>query len=194
MDEAQNQVITDDSPAEDSRLGALRFALDILETLLLSALLYLAINGVSVRIRVDGTSMEPTLHNGEFIIVNKLSYRLGEFSRGDVVVFHLPRDPQQEYIKRVIGLPGDVVEVRNGQVHINGEPIDEPYIAARPNYPGTWIVPQGNVFVLGDNRNNSSDSHTWGTVPVDYVVGKALLIYWPPPEWGAIDHVASAAP
>ena len=182
--------------AEPARPGFGRFLLDLLETVALSVVLFLAINAVSARIRVDGYSMEPTLHDGEYVIVNKLAYRLGALERGDVIVFYFPRDPEQEYIKRIIGLPGDQVVVADGKVIVNGQTLDEPYIAAAPKYRSEWTVPEDTLFVLGDNRNNSSDSHSWGPVPVSYVVGKALLVYWPPKTWGVIEHipVASAAP
>jgi len=174
------------------RTGFLSFLVDVLETLVLSVVLFVSINLVSARIRVDGESMEPTLVSGEYVIVSRLSYRLGSPQRGDIIVFHFPRDPKEEYIKRVIGLPGDVVEVNNGSVFVNGQPLDETYLHVKTNYVGTWDVPAGQLFVLGDNRNNSSDSHDWGTVPMDYVVGKALLVYWPPPAWGLINHVPLA--
>jgi signal peptidase I len=170
------------------RSGIWRFFLDVLETVLLSILLFVAINAVSARIRVDGFSMEPTLQNGEFVIVNKLAYRLGSPTYGDVIVFYYPRDPQQEYIKRVIGLPGDTVRVSNGQVYVNNQLLTEPYIAAPPHYQSEWVVPENSLFVLGDNRNNSSDSHNWGPVPLDKVIGTALFVYWPPPAWGVIVH------
>lgn len=176
-----------DAPKQ-GRSGCARVVLDILETLFISAVLFLGINAISARIRVDGQSMQPTLHSGEFIIVNKLAYRFGKFQRGDVIVFHYPRNLEQEYIKRVIGLPGDEVVISNGQVQVNGKILDEPYIAEPPDYKGTWIVPRGSLFVLGDNRNNSSDSHNWGLVSLDYVVGKALLVYWPPDRWGLVGH------
>ena len=181
---------------EDLRSGTFRFLADILETVVLSLILFVAINAVSARIRVDGFSMEPTLHSGEFVVVNKLSYRIGDFSRGDVVVFHYPRNPEQEYIKRIIGLPGDRVVVENGRLEINGEALTEEYIKAAPSYEGAWTVPAEGLFVLGDNRNNSSDSHNWGEVPLDLVIGKAVFVYWPPAEWGKIDlpRVAKAAP
>ena len=165
-------------------------------SVVLSVLLFAGINAISARIRVDGYSMEPTLHNGEFVIVNKLAYRFGDYSQGDVIVFHYPRDPDQEYIKRVIGLPGDRVRISNGQVFVNDQPVAEPYIAAPPRYQSEWFVPDDSLFVLGDNRNNSSDSHNWGPVPKEYVVGKALFVYWPPEAWGLIEHpyAASAAP
>lgn len=174
---------------ETPRQGFKRFALDLLETLLLSLLLFFAINAISARIRVDGSSMEPTLHNGEFLIVNKLAYKFGSPQIGDVVVFHFPGNPEQEYIKRIIGLPGDNVVIVNGQVRVNDQPLDEPYISAPPAYEDSLTVPAGTLYVLGDNRNNSSDSHSWGPVALDQVVGKAILIYWPPEEWGVVEHV-----
>ena len=173
----------------EKRHGFLRFLLDILETLVLSVVLFVSINLVSARIRVDGASMEPTLISGEYVVVSRLSYRLGSPRLGDIIVFHFPRDPKEEYIKRIIGLPGDQVEINDGSVYVNGQPLDETYLKVKTNYVGTWTVPEGQLFVLGDNRNNSSDSHDWGTVPMDYVVGKAILVYWPPPSWGLVDHV-----
>jgi signal peptidase I len=170
----------------------MRFLLDVFETLLLSVVLFVSINMVSARIRVDGDSMVPTLVSGEYVIVSRLSYRLGSPERGDIIVFHFPRNPQEEYIKRVIGLPGDTVEVKNGSVYVNGQKLDETYLTVQTNYLGMWSIPSGQLFVLGDNRNNSSDSHDWGTVPMNYVVGKALLVYWPPPDWGWVNHVPLA--
>jgi signal peptidase I len=181
-----------ESTQPKKRSGFLRFLLDVLETLVLSVVLFVGINAVSARIRVDGESMVPTLTSGEYVIVSRLSYRIGTPQRGDIIVFHFPRDPKEEYIKRVIGLPGDEVQVMNGQVYINGQPLNESYLDVKMNYTGTWRVPAGQLFVLGDNRNNSSDSHDWGTVPMDYVVGKAILVYWPPLDWGLVGHVALA--
>ena len=196
MDTNQSAVIPEASQPKSKRSGFLSFLVDILETLVLSVVLFVSINIISARIRVDGASMEPTLFSGEYVVVNRLSYRLGSPHRGDIIVFHFPRDPKEEYIKRVIGLPGDEVEVRNGTVFINGQPLDENYLKVKTNYIGSWVIPEGQLFVLGDNRNNSSDSHDWGTVPLDYVVGKAVMVYWPPPAWGLIDHIplAKAAP
>jgi signal peptidase I len=170
-----------------------RAALDILETLILAVVLYFGINAVSARVRVDGFSMNPSLDNGEYILVNKLAYRLGDPERGDIVVFSFPLDPDQDLIKRVIGLPGETVTIQNGQVTVNGVALEEPYIAASPLYNGTWVVTEGQVFVLGDNRNESKDSHEWGLLPMDNIIGKAVLIYWPPPKWELIDHVEPAS-
>lgn len=165
-----------------------RFALDIIETIVLAVILYFGINAISARVRVDGFSMNPTLQNGEYVLVNRLAYKLDIPERGDIIVFTIPTDQKQELIKRVIGLPGETVSVRQNQVLINDVPLEEAYIAQSPLYSGEWIVPEGHLFVLGDNRNGSSDSHQWGVLPMENVIGKALIIYWPPPEWKLINH------
>lgn len=131
--------------------------------------------------------MEPSFVDKEFVLVNRLAYRFGQPAQGDVIVFSLPNDPNKEYIKRVIGLPGDRVEISGRQVIVNGEVLFEPYIAADPLYTGSWTVPEGSLFVLGDNRNNSTDSHVWGPVDMNHAIGKAMLIYWPPERWGLVD-------
>jgi signal peptidase I len=176
-------------PEKPNLLGVLA---DILETLLLSVVLFFLINAVSARIKIDGTSMEPNLHHGEFVIVSKINYRFGEPERGDVVVFDFPRNITQEYIKRVIGLPGEEVKVEDGNVFINGTLLSEPYLKTAPTYEGDWVVPDHSLFVLGDNRNNSSDSHNWGVVPMSNVVGEALLVYWPPSSWGLVNGARPA--
>jgi signal peptidase I len=117
-----------------------------------------------------------------------MSYRFGEVSRGDIIVFHFPVNPAEDLVKRVIGLPGDHVQVQNNQVYVNGQLLNEPYIAQSPLYEGNWTVAEGNLFVLGDNRNNSNDSKDWGLLPAEKVVGKAVLIYWPPPLWKVLEH------
>jgi signal peptidase I len=179
---------------ENNQTGNLkRIVLDILETLILAVVLYFGINAVSVRVRVDGFSMNPTLQDGEYILINRLAYKLGDPVRGDIVVFRFPMDPNQDLIKRVIGLPGESITVQDGKVMINGIPLEEPYIAAPPIYNDTWVVPEGQLFVLGDNRNESKDSHEWGFLPLENVVGRAILIYWPPPEWQVITHVTEAS-
>ena len=180
--------------ADNNQTGSLkRIVLDILETLILAVVLYFGINAVSVRVRVDGFSMNPTLQDGEYILVNRLAYKIGHPIRGDIIVFSFPMDPKQDLIKRVIGLPGESIFVQDGKVMINGVPLEEPYIAAPPIYNGTWEVPKGQLFVLGDNRNESKDSHEWGLLPLENVVGRAVLIYWPPPEWQVIDHPTEAS-
>jgi signal peptidase I len=159
----------------------------------MAVILYFLIDTVVGRVRVENISMQPTLHEGEFVLVNKLAYRLGDFQRGDVIVFHYPRNPSEDYIKRVIGLPGDTVSVENGQVMVNGLVLGEPYIASPPQYSSSWKVPEGQIFVLGDNRNQSSDSHSWGFVPVSNVVGRALIIYWPLGELKILNEVPTVS-
>jgi signal peptidase I len=185
--EALPEEVEVPAPSEE-KMNWGRFLLDIIETLALAGILFLGINAVSARVRVDGFSMIPTLEDGEFVLVSKVNYRFGDVERGDIVVFHFPLDPEQELIKRVIGLPGDTISVQNGSVSVNGQVLSEPYIAASPVYSGDWTVPDGHLFVLGDNRNDSSDSHSWGFLPYEKVVGKAVVIYWPPPLWEVIRH------
>ena len=178
--------------AEEEQINWKRFFLDLLETLILAVVLYLGINAISARVRVDGFSMRPTLQDGEYVLVYKLAYKTGPATRGDIIVFRYPRDPKQDLIKRVIGLPGDQISIQNGTVKVNGVTMDEPYIAEKPNYTGAWRIPEGQLFVLGDNRNDSSDSHAWGLLPLNNVIGKAVLIYWPPPEWQIVNHAKQA--
>jgi signal peptidase I len=135
--------------------------------------------------------MEPSLENDQFLMVNKLGYRLHEPERGDIVVFRDPNSDRRKLIKRVIGLPGEVVEVRNGQVFINDRLLQEPYVAIPARYSHPPVpIPEGSLFVLGDNRNNSSDSHNWGPLPRERIVGRAWISYWPPRLWGPVRHEA----
>lgn len=182
------------SPNKGSRF--LRFLGEILQTVLIAVGLFFVVNLVTARIRVEGTSMEPSLHDGEFVVVNRLSMLWQDPERGDIVVFHFPLDRGRRYIKRVIGLPGDLVSVLDGEVFVNGAKLDEPYVATPPAYSGEWTIGLGEVFVLGDNRNYSSDSQNWGNLDQEDIIGKAVLVYWPPAEIGLIPHYefALAAP
>jgi signal peptidase I len=176
------------------------FLQEVFETVGLAVLLFLVINIISARVRVDGFSMRPTLDDGEFVLINRLAYTFGPFQHGDIIVFRPPMYPEagfwrrflglpdisdeyEDYIKRVIGLPGDTIKVQGGTVYLNGQALLEPYIASAPTYSDEWVVPAGELFVLGDNRNNSADSHAWGYLPEGNVLGKAILIYWPFQDW-----------
>ena len=166
---------------------------EILETIVLTAAIYAAVNFATGRFRVEGDSMQPTIHPEQYVLLDKISYKLSSPQRGDVIVFHYPLDPQRDFIKRVIGLPGETVTVAGGVVSVNGQPLREPYIAAPPNYQNTWTVGPDQYFVLGDNRNSSSDSHSWGMLDRKHLIGKAVLIYWPPARWGLVPHFSYAA-
>ncbi len=201
-----------EAPARQGTLWA--WFREILETILFTLLVFFLVRSVIQNFKVEGNSMEPNLHSGQYIIVNRVEYLhldlnffrrlLGERvepnlvylfhapRRGEIVVFEYPKDTSRDYIKRVIGLPDETIEIRNGRVLINGVPLFEPYLndAARAqtgNMPPMQI-PSNAVFVMGDNRGNSSDSRIWGPLPLERIVGKAWVIYWPQQYWGVIPH------
>lgn len=138
---------------------------------------------------VQGSSMEPSLHNGERLLVDKITYRVRAPKRGEIIVFRYPADPRRKFIKRIMGLPGDQIEVRNHTLYVNGASLNEEYING-PTYGdfGPVTVPDGTYFVMGDNRNNSDDSRfaDVGPVPRKLVVGRALFLYWPPMRLGIV--------
>jgi len=155
---------------------------EIIETLLLTFFIFWIVNSLVGRYRIDGSSMNPTLQDSQYLLINNFSYYLNEPDRGDIIVFRHPNS-DLNLIKRVIGLPGDTVEIGNQTVKVNGNLLDEPYIQAEPTYSGNWTVPEGQYFVLGDNRNSSSDSHSWQYLPEENIIGKAEIIYWPFENW-----------
>lgn len=183
-------------PSDATQPKTKGFWRDLLETILMALFLFVLLNAVTSRVKVFNISMQPTLKQGYLLLVNKMAYKLGDPKYGDVVVFHYNGDDQEDYIKRVIGLPGDKVDISGGVVRVNGSALTEPYIMEVPNYSGTWTVPAGELFVLGDNRNHSSDSHQWGFVQESWVVGKALFIYYPLEAIASlsIDGLVRAAP
>lgn len=150
---------------------------------------------------VDGESMMPTLKNGDRMIVNKIGYSIGELDRYDIVVFHATEE--KDYIKRIIGLPGDHVAYEDDQLYINGEVVDEPFLASEKQevsehinltedftleeITGVDVIPEGKVFVLGDNRRNSSDSRAIGLVEMDEIMGTTKYVFWPFKEMGAVE-------
>lgn len=143
-------------------------------------------------VKVEGTSMMPALSDQERIFINKFVYRygFGEIHRGDMVVFWFPGDPSKSYIKRVIGLPGDTVEIRDGVVFVNGQRLQEDYVPQE--YRDTVsrpfaTVPPDQYYVLGDHRSSSNDSRAWGPVERSYIYGKAVFVYWPPEKIGLLD-------
>ena len=193
--EIGNEVGGDDSrseipvPGQSKRTGFRIFLLDVLETLLLTVVIYAVLSTFVGRFKVLSVSMEPTLHEGQYLLISKQTHRIWPLKRGDVIVFHYPRNPKKNYIKRLIGLPGETVELRNGKLYVNGELMPEPWLSKEARGPsGKWQVGEDEYFVMGDNRSNSSDSRAWGPVDKDLVIGKALLCYWPVNRWGLIQH------
>lgn len=193
----------EESPTEESASTlqtAWAIAREVGETIILTLIIFFVIQMFIRNFRVVGTSMVNNLHDGQYLIIDKVSYSpylieylgVGGPQRGDVIVFKPPRNPNDDYVKRVIGLPGEKVQVIKGQVYINDNLLEEPYQPLSGSYtmPAPVVVPNGQVFVLGDNRNNSNDSHNWGPLPVENIVGRAWISYWPPDQWGVIPRDA----
>jgi len=184
---------------------------ELIETVLLALLIFLVLQFSVQNFRVEGSSMQPTLTEGQYLLVNKIVYlRISRESlanllpwvdgdeneslfafhqpeRGAVIVFHFPRDPARDFVKRVIGVPGDVVEIQRGKVLVNGVALDEPYITRLDTRTiGRLTVPPDSFYVLGDNRRASNDSRDWGFVPVENVIGRAWVSYWPPENFNIL--------
>jgi signal peptidase I len=213
------------SAPERSGPGVRSVVRELLETAVFILLVFLIVRGVVQNFKIEGQSMEPNLHSGQYILVNKIVYFHFDLNaplrllpgnaglaprvvypftlpqRGDVVVFEYPRDFSKDYIKRVIALPGETVEVRDGRVYVDGVLVDEPYLQGTPTTcrledacaRGPVTVQPGTIFVMGDNRSNSSDSREWNELPLDRVIGKAWVSYWPQEHWGVIDTPTYAA-
>ena len=164
-------------------------AIEIVETLALAALIWLVLNAATARYVVEGVSMQPNLETGQYFIVSRMAYWFNEPQRGDVIVFDYPNNPENDYVKRVIGLPGETVSIgQDGQVSVNGQVLSEPYLTSHRSIQGEWVVPEGSYFVMGDNRAQSSDSRSWGTLERSFIIGKAWLSYWPFDLWGGAPH------
>jgi signal peptidase I len=190
---------------------------EIAETLLLAFVIFIAVRALVLNFRVDGNSMVPNLHNGEMLLVNRNAYVHVDLNRwldyipgqdhddsrmlylfdpprrGDIVVFTPPTASDKPYIKRVIALEGETVEIREGAVFVNGEKLDEPYIQdgiteCHQVRCTPWTVPEGHIFVMGDNRQNSSDSRVFGPVSTDNIIGRASVVYWPLGSFGLVPH------
>lgn len=161
--------------------------LEILGTLILAVLIFLVVRAAMESRVVDKISMEPNVYPGQRVLVMKSTYWFDDPHRGDVIIFILPDDPKKTgIIKRVIGLPGENISISGGTVYINGEALHEPYAqGVNSPYPTTEIS-EGNYFVMGDNRENSTDSRSWGMLPRENIIGKAWLCYWPLGDWHLI--------
>jgi signal peptidase I len=156
--------------------------LDWLESLVFAIALFLVMRAFVVEtFQIPSESMIPTFYKGDRLFASKFSYVLRSPYRGEVVIFRAPPKPDLVFIKRIIGLPGDTVEIRDGVTYVNGIPLQEPFVAAAPLRDfGPLTVPSGNYFAMGDNRNNSSDSRVWGSVPRKNLIAKPILLFWPP--------------
>jgi len=164
-----------------------RLVREVIETIVLTVLMFLVIRFAVQNFNIEGTSMEPSLHNQELILVDKWTYLFRPPTRGDVIVFIAPPQPSQDYIKRVIGLPGDTITINNTIVVVDGVTLKETYVD--PNNQGNiydanrpihnMVIPANDYFVLGDNRKGSSDSRDWGFVPRKNIIGRAAFVYWP---------------
>ena len=168
--------------------GAIRLLRDLAVSVVLAIILIVFIYQP---VKVEGTSMMPGLTDQERIFINKYEYKLGtgQIQRSDLVVFNFPLDPSQSYIKRVVGLPGDEVEIVDGDVYVNGLMLEEAYVPAEYRDHMTVLprnVPLGRYFVLGDHRSSSNDSRTWGFVERSLIYGKAVFVYWPPDKIGRV--------
>jgi signal peptidase I len=163
---------------------------DVFEIVLLVVTIYTLVNLATARAVVEGQSMQPNFYTGQLVIVNRFAYYFASPQRGDVIVLHDPLDPTQDFIKRVMGLPGETIQIREGRVYVNGTELDEPYITdfCRAGCDGTWTVKPDEYFVLGDNRSNSFDSHSFGPISRQLIVGQAWIRYWPPQDMGFIQH------
>jgi len=178
--------------AGSSIRGALSWLRDLAFSILIAVVLIVFIYQP---VKVEGTSMEPGLSDNERIFINKFTYKLklGDIRRGDTVVFWYPNDTTKSYIKRVIGLPGDRIRIVEGQVYVNDAPLTEDYVPKELRDTMTWDggadvpVPHDCYFVLGDHRNQSSDSRSWGWVPRDNIYGKAVFVYWPLDKMGRVE-------
>ncbi len=218
--------VANESSAQTSLPAIRSVAREMLETAIFVLLVFLIVRGVVQNFKIEGQSMEPNLHSGQYILVNKIVffhfdinaplrllpgnsslqplivYPFRKPHRGDVVVFEYPRDFSKDYIKRVIGVEGDTVDIHDGRVFVNGVQLDEVYLQGAQTIcriedrcaRGPVTVQPGTVFVLGDNRNNSSDSREWDELPLDRVIGKAWVSYWPQTYWGVIPTPTYAAP
>ena len=156
---------------------------EILTTVLLALLFFVAIRAVVHNFEVNGFSMKPSLHDGQFIIVNKAAYWFSSPLRGDIVVFQTDR-PNHGIIHRIVGLPGELIEIRNGKLYVNGEKLKEPYIRGYSLSVSPRKVPHDSYFIVGDNRAATS----WDIVPREDIIGRAWLIYWPISDWGMVPN------
>ena len=166
-------------------------ARDIAETIALTLLLFLVMHFSVQTYHVESISMQTTLNDQEYVVVNKIAYLFHAPERGDIIVFHFPLNTSKDFIKRIIGIPGDVIRTDSTDVWVNNVKLNEPYInrtspTLNPE-ARVWTLGKDEYFVMGDNRPSSDDSRSWGVVPRNYIVGKAVMVYWPLNKWQLLD-------
>ena len=165
---------------------------EIIEIITFTLLILFIIRFTVQSFRTDGQSMEPIFHTNEYVLVNKMAYLWQQPQRGDVIVFHYPLDIHRDFIKRLIGLPGDIIHVTSTSVSINGQTIQEPYIRIPYNFESnSWKLGPAQFFVMGDNRENSLNSRSWGPLDRSYIIGKVIVAYWPFNDVGLINTYPS---
>lgn len=183
-----------EAPVRRPRLQQSGLLREVVETVILIGLVYTLVNLATVRFYIEGPSMQPNFHQEQFLIVSRLHYLFGDPQRGDIIVFDPPGDDNSAnnplLIKRVIGTPGDVIEINEGQVSINGSPLNEPYIY-EPCTTSTcessrWELGANEYFMMGDNRNNSRDSRAFGPIVRERIIGEAIIRYWPLTDFGVV--------
>lgn len=189
-----NTVLEETTERDDQRVSLKAILREIVETAIMTLVIFFLVRLALQNFRIEGHSMEANLHDGQFLIVNKLVYYIHPPERGDVIVFHSPVNPRKDFIKRVIGLPGEEVEIREGQAYVDGVRLEETYVSNRGNRSwGPEVVGDFEYFVMGDNRNNSSDSRSWGMLDGNAIIGKAWVSYWPLPDLGLVPHYTYAS-
>lgn len=179
--------------------GATNLVMDFLETIVVALSIFVVVYLFLVQPHeVKGSSMEPNFHNNEYILTDKISYRFTEPKRGEVVIFKSPKNPEVDYIKRIIGLPSEQVKIQNGSVYINDKKLGEPYLEETTIlYPGSFMqegveitIPSNEYFVFGDNRSHSSDSREFGPISRNLIIGRAFMRYWPLPKFGLLPAIS----
>jgi len=185
-------------PIVRPRLHRSNWLHEIADTAVLIMAVFALVNLSSARYMVEGKSMFPNFDDYQVLYVSRLNYIWGSPERLDIIVFHYPNNPSEDYIKRVIGLPGETVSIRDGQVYVNDMPLNEPYInedCDQFHCPDQSItLGPDEFFVMGDNRNHSSDSRAFGPVDRSLIVGEVLVRYWPPPDWGIVTKTGAPNP
>jgi len=191
IDKLQNDEIKMPRP----RLYRWQTLWEIIQTVFMIVAVYALVELATPRFYVEGRSMQPNFYDGQRLIVSRVNYLFGNPGRGDIIVFQVPGKPESDppLIKRVIGLPGETVTIRDTLVYVNGVQLDEPYIKEPCDKyhceDNSWELGPDEYFFMGDNRNNSNDSRRFGPVSHEYIIGEALIRYWPPSDWGIVAQV-----